>query len=98
MAVAFPGIELGWLPSGAEKIRAAAERGIDFPEIIRQSLESSPAEHGGDYVGPDFSAEFNFGSSDVVKQVDVVLYGTTSASLPNFGLLEERYGWVTTHP
>ena len=98
LAVAFPGIALGRLPSGAEKIRAAAEQGVVFPDIIRQHLESSPAEHGGDYEGPDFSAQFNLGSSEVVEQVDVVLYGKTVASGPMFAFLEERFGWVTTFP
>jgi hypothetical protein len=98
LAVAFPGIELGLLPSGTEKIRAAAEHGIVFPDVIRQALESTPAEHGGDYEGLGFSAQFNLGSSEIVKQVDIVLYGKTAASGPMFALLEERYGWVTTHP
>ncbi len=98
LAVAFPSIVLGRLPSGVEKIRAAAEQGVVFPDILRQHLESSLAQHGGDYQGPDFSAQFNLGSSEVVKQVDVVLYGTTVSSEPMFALLQERYGWVTTHP
>jgi hypothetical protein len=98
LTVAFPGIVLGRLPSGADKIRAAAEQGIEFPDILRRHLEASPARHGGDYEGPDFSAQFSLGSADVVKHVDVVLYGTTTASEPMFQLLEEQYGWITTHP
>jgi hypothetical protein len=81
-----------------EKLREAAERGVAFPDVIRQHLESSPAQHGGHYQGPDFSAEFYLGSSEVVQRVDVVLYGNTVASEPMFALLEERYGWITTHP
>jgi hypothetical protein len=98
LAGAFPGILLGRLPSGAEKLRAASEQGVVFPEIIRQHLESSPAQHGGNYEGPDFSAQFNLGSSDIVKEVDVVLYGKTVASGPMFALLAERHGWITTFP
>ncbi len=95
---AFPGVVLGRLPSGVEKIQEAAKRGVVFPDIIRRHLESTPAKQAGDYKGPEFSAQFRLGSSDVVQQVDVVLYGTTTASTPMFALLEERYGWITTHP
>jgi hypothetical protein len=95
---AFPGIALGQLPSGAEKIRAAEEQGIIFPEVIRQHLKSAPSQFGGEYVGPEFSAQFNLGSSEVVQAVDVVLNGTTVASEPMFSLLEKQWGWVTTHP
>jgi hypothetical protein len=98
LAIAFPGIVLGRLPSGADKIRAAAQQGIEFPDILRRHLEAAPARHGGDYEGPDFSAQFSLGSSDLVQQVDVVLYGTTAASEPMFELLEQQYGWITTHP
>jgi len=98
LAAAFPGIVLGRLPSGAEKIKAAAARGIVFPDILRQHLETTPAQFGGDYQGPEFSAQFNFGASELVQQVAVVLYGTTVASEPMFDFLEREYRWVTTHP
>src|SRR5262245_61021158 len=98
LAAAFPGVVFGRLPSGAEKIRAAAERGVVFPDVIRQHLESSPAENGGDYKGPDFSAEFFLGSLEIVQHVHVVLRGTTASSEPMFELLKERYGWFTTYP
>ena len=98
LAAAFPGIVLGRLPSGADKIQAAAERGLVFPDIIRQHLESAPVQYGGEYQGTDFSAQFSLGAAEVVQQVDVVLCGTTVASEPMFDALERRYGWVTTHP
>jgi len=98
LTVAFPGIVLGRLPSGAEKIRAAAARGVRFPDTVRQHLESTPGRHGGEYEGPGFSAQFNLGAAEIVQQVDVVLYGTTEASEPMFALLEREYGWVMTHP
>jgi hypothetical protein len=98
LAVAFPGIVFGRLPSGAEKIRAAAEQGIVFPDVIREHLEQAAAQYGGDYETADFVAEFNLGSSNTVQHVVVVLYGTTTASEPMFALLEQRFGWVTTHP
>ncbi|MFO0848428.1 MAG: hypothetical protein U0871_07720 [Gemmataceae bacterium] len=98
LALAFPGIVFGRLPSGSEKIQEAAKMGVVFPDIIRQHLESSPAKYNGEYEGPDFFAEFVLGSEDVVQQVDVVLRGTTQAAEPMLTFLEERFGWVTTHP
>ncbi len=89
LASAFPGIKFGRKPSGAEKLRIAATQGITFPDILREHFESSPAQEGAEYQGPEFSAQFHFGPDEVVQQVDVVLYGTTTAS---------RYGWITTHP
>jgi hypothetical protein len=94
----FPGIVFGRLLSGIEKIQAAAERGVAFPDGIRRNIESLPARHGGDYEGPGFSATFILGSSDVVQQIDAVLYGTATASEPMFQLLKNRHEWVTTHP
>lgn len=97
LRAAFPGIELGRLPSGAEKIQAAKEKGIEFPDVIRQHLESAPAQYGGDYEGPEFSAQFILGADEVVQQVDIVLYGTTTAVEPMLEFLEREYGWITTH-
>ena len=98
IAEAFPGIVFGRLPSGDEKIRAAAEQGVIFPDIIRESLQRTPAQHGGEFKCPDFSASFNLGAAETVQQVQVLLYGKTTASEPMFGVLEKRFGWITTHP
>ncbi|MCE9532238.1 MAG: hypothetical protein K8T89_14130 [Planctomycetes bacterium] len=98
LASAFPGIKFGREPSGAEKLLMAEAKGVRFPDSLRQHLESSPAQAGADYEGPDFSAQFHFGPNDVVQIVDVVLYGTTTASDPMFARLKEQYGWITTHP
>jgi hypothetical protein len=98
LSAAFPGIVFGRLPSGEEEIRAAAARGVVFPDVIRESFERTPAQHGGEFKGADYSASFNLGASDTVQSIDVVLYGTTTASESMFTLLEERFGWITTHP
>jgi hypothetical protein len=98
LALAFPGVQLGMLPSGPDKIRAAAEKGIQFPEILRKHLESAPATYGGEYEGPDFSAQFSLGSSRNVEQADLALYGNTTAAEPMLEVLKKKYGWITTHP
>lgn len=90
LVVVFPGIVLGRLPSGVDKIRLAEEMGIAFPEFLREQLKALPAQNGGDYEGPDFSAQFSLGNSEIVQQIDVILYGNTVASVPMFALLEEK--------
>jgi len=98
LALAFPGVEFGRMMSGAEKLNAAAAQEIELPEILRQHFESTPAQECGDYQGRNFSAQFNLGADGIVQQVDVGLYGDTIASAPMFVFLEERYGWIITHP
>ena len=85
LAAAFPGIELGVLSSGAEWIEAATKQCVAFPDIIRRSMESAPAQYGGDYEWPNFSAHFNLASSQIVRQVDVVL----SAAFTNWSCSSE---------
>src|SRR5262245_64596625 len=98
LAAAFPGIEFGRSPSGEEKIRAAAEQGVVFPDVIQESFARMPAQHGAEFKGAEFSASFSQGAAEIVKQVDVLLYGKTTASEPNFAILKERFDWLTTHP
>ncbi len=98
LAEIFPGINLGVLPSSLEIIRQAAESGVEFPEVLRKCFESTPARYAGDFEGPEYSAEFILGSSEIVQQIDVVLRGNTVASDSAFDALESRYGWITTHP
>jgi hypothetical protein len=95
---AFPGIELGRLPSGVEKIQATAEKGIEFPDVLRRHFETALAEYGGDYEGPDFSAQFYLGADDIVQEIGIVLYGDTTACGPMLEFLEREHGWITTHP
>lgn len=98
LAVAFPGVVFDRLPSGAEKIQAAKQKGIEFPEILRKHFEAAPAQHGAEFNGPDFSAQFSLGPSDVVQEIDVTLRGKTTASERNLAVLEKRFGWITTYP
>lgn len=98
LAKVFPGICFGRLPSGKERIRAAVEKGVVLPDALLKYLETSSANLGAEYEGSDFSAQFNLGSSETVQEVDIVLYGKTTRSDPNFELLEEQFGWITTHP
>lgn len=94
----FPGIELGTLPGGKAQLQYFAEQGIELPEVLRKNYESMPERFAGDFQNADFSAEFQFGSSEIVQQIDVVLRGTTVASEEYLKILETEHGWITTHP
>ncbi|MAT71969.1 MAG: hypothetical protein CMJ58_20895 [Planctomycetaceae bacterium] len=86
------------LPSGADRIRAAAEQGIEFPAALRQALQDAPAKYGADYTGSEFSIEFNLGPAPIVEQINLVVRGNTVAADPYFDRLEHEFGWLTTHP
>jgi len=98
MQQVFPQIELGTLPSGLEQLRVFEERKIELPEVLRKNFEKMPAIFAGDYQNEDFSAEFRFGSMEIVQHIDVVLRGTTVASEEYLQKLESYHGWITTHP
>jgi hypothetical protein len=38
-----PGVEFGWTTGGTEKVRQAAENGVELPDDIRRWMESLPA-------------------------------------------------------
>jgi hypothetical protein len=97
LAAAFPGIVFGTRPSGVERIHAASELGVTFPDALKQPLERLPAILGGDYHEPAFSAQFGLGASANVQQIDLVLYGDATAATAPLRMLDVVYGWVTTH-
>ena len=39
----FPNVQFVWRTSGVEKLRLAEERGIEFPPLLREGLESLPS-------------------------------------------------------
>ncbi len=100
LAKAFPGVTWGQSVSGPEKIRLAANRGIIFPEVIRQSMEATAAEWVGHFEGQDHSVEFFLGSATLVDDVSLVFRGRTGALALEQSLkaLEHRLGWTTTFP
>ena len=40
----FPTVQFGWTQSGQDKLRLAAEHGIELPQSIRESLETPQKE------------------------------------------------------
>ena len=52
---ALPGTQFQREPSGQEKIAAARAAGVEFPDIIRQHLESRPATELAEFEGDGIS-------------------------------------------
>lgn len=55
IAEAVPDVQFYREPSGAERIAAVRARGIEFPEIVRQRLESEPARVRAAFEGGGLS-------------------------------------------
>ena len=98
LSAIFPGLALQRSPSGVEKLRLAEAQGSKFPEALREHFLSSPSKLEGDYEGADFSIEFFADVAETISEIGVELRGTTTTSEPLFALLEERFGWILTHP
>lgn len=98
LADIFPGVTRELSLTGLHQLQTAKAQGIVFPAIIREHMASAPAVYEGDYVGTDFSIEFYAEAADTILEVNVVLRGTTMHCEPLFALLNDRHGWLLTHP
>ena len=66
-----PDLVFGWRTSGPEKIRLAAERGIEFPPAVREHLQSFPALYEAVAEGDGYYVEFCLGPSEPVTELVV---------------------------
>lgn len=98
LASVFDGLTFQRSLSGLDKLQIAEEQGIQFPPALREHMASSPAKYEGDYEAEDFSVEFYAEATELLSELGVVIHGTTTESEPLFALLEERFGWILTHP
>jgi len=95
----FPGAKFWWTRSGPERIEAVRQKyGMEYPDVIREHFEKTPAEFVGDWSGPEFSVEFNLGGQEPITAIELVLRGKTASAEDVFQRLEERYGWLASCP
>jgi hypothetical protein len=87
---ALPDVRFYREPSGVEKIAAA---GIEFPEVLRRHLQSSPATTQADYEGEGFSIRLYLGAGPDVERMDAEIRGSGDP-LPALHRLAEATGWV----
>jgi hypothetical protein len=97
LADVFPGITFGMLPSGQQALEVLSKIGA-VPDVIARHAKSRPAKYGAGYEGQSFSAEFDLGPDGIVRSINLVLRGATNIATPKLWLLEQRHGWITTHP
>jgi hypothetical protein len=62
----FPSVKFGWTTSGREKLHIAAERNIQLPPAIRESLENLPSLLEGMCEGDGWAVEFGLGYQEPV--------------------------------
>jgi hypothetical protein len=92
----YPGAAFGVESSGADQVRAAAERGVVYPAALAEALADLPATYKGSFEGDGYSITFNLGADPTVNQVDVVFYGATSQAPPVEDRLPDE--WTITFP
>jgi hypothetical protein len=93
MTAALPGIQFYSEPSGPEKLAAAREKGIEFPEVIRKHLEQSPATLQADFEAGDFSMQFYGFESQPLRTIRVEVRGNGNP-LPVLAALCKPNGWI----
>ncbi len=98
LADIFPGVALQRSLSGLEKLQTAEAQGITVPAVLREHMASAPATYEGDYTGADFSIELYADVAGTIPELGVVLRGSTTHAESLFAILNERYGWILTHP
>jgi hypothetical protein len=65
----FPSVKFYWTTSGLEKLRIAKERGIEFPPVLRQGLETLPSLLEGVAEGSGWRIDFGLGHLDPVTEL-----------------------------
>jgi hypothetical protein len=97
LQAAFAGVEFGWVMSGPEKIARMRAKGMEFPEVLREFLETQPAKFEGFWQDTEGSGQFFFGSAEVVHAIDAVFYGPCP-SLQAAEELLKSHGWSIFYP
>jgi hypothetical protein len=93
MTAALPGIYFYTEPSGPEKIAAAREMGVEFPEVIRKHMEQRPATLQADFQGDEFSMRFYGFESQPLRTIYVEVRGSGNP-LPALAALCRPHGWI----
>jgi len=88
----FPGVEFFWTTSGPEKLRLAAERGVELPEHIRRWIETLPSLLEGFVEGDDFSVAFGLGHEEPVRFLCVEPHGVSPELDRLLSALESEVG------
>ena len=88
----FPDVQFGWTTSGEEKLRIAAQRGIDLPPAIRKSLETLPSLHEGRANLDEALVKFGLGGKEPVRCIYVMPRGQAPDLNDKLSALEAAVG------
>lgn len=88
----FPGAQFGWTTSGTEKLRMAAERGVELPPALREAMKTLPSLLEGRYESGDDYVEFGLGYQEPVKCLYVTPRGGSPTLDRQLSELETRVG------
>lgn len=97
VSAAFPGVKFSHRPSGAEKIRMAAEVGATLPDEVLEMLADQPATICGEYQCADFSVQFYLPPEGEVAQIDMRLHGSKAKAEQLLHKLLGQTGWEITY-
>jgi hypothetical protein len=95
---AFPELVLTRSLSGAEKIREAEAKGIEFPPFIKEQMEMSPPVYEGDLEKDNYSIEFYFTVDPVVQEMNATIRGSAGDAQLPFERALARLGWMARIP
>lgn len=88
----FPGVQSGWTTSGPDKLKMAAERGIEFPPDLREALKTLPSLLEGRFESDGNCVEFGLGYEQPVMCLYVTPRGGSPALDQQLAELEARVG------
>lgn len=92
---AIPGLQFYREPSGPEKIAAARAMGVEFPDVLRQHMETRPATEQADYEGDGYSIRFYGFNGQPLSAVYAEVRGNGNP-LPALAALCRPNKWVAT--
>ncbi|MEM6855015.1 MAG: hypothetical protein AAF593_11465 [Planctomycetota bacterium] len=88
----FPDTKFAWTTSGSEKLRLAAERGVELPSAIRKSLEKLPALLEGQAKFGEAVVQFGLGHQEPIYCVYVSHRGDAPKIKEKLSALEHAVG------
>src|SRR5688500_13751007 len=71
---AFPSIQFGREPGGADKVAAAEASGVKFPEFLREQLAQLLPYEAAEFQGQGFSIQLRWSIEEPVREISAAAY------------------------
>ena len=89
----FAGVEFGQEPTGADKVRLMAEKGVELPASLREMMASMPASELANWKGLGLSIQFRWSADATVQSIDAVAYFGDADEEQLIAYLAQLRGW-----